>query len=190
MLLARAPLPRFILLEAGAVDAGLPFTGLGERADTVEGPKVAEESGDYRDLGLERSDPSQIPLEEADLIVAGGNGVHNVPMLEALARKLGAAVGASRVAVDDGRFSRDKQIGATGKMVSARGYIAVGISGAVQHLQGIKDCQHVIAVNRDAGAPIIGRADLSVIGDAEEVMQALLTRIAQAREQRELPEAP
>ena len=188
MLLARAPLPRFILLEAGAVDAGLPFAGLGERADTVEG--VAEESGDYRDLGLERSDPSQIPLEEADLIVAGGNGVHNVPTLEALARKLGAAVGASRVAVDDGRFSRDKQIGATGKMVSARGYIAVGISGAVQHLQGIKDCQHVIAVNRDAGAPIIGRADLSVIGDAEEVMQALLTRIAQAREQRELPEPP
>lgn len=190
MLLARAPLPRFILLEAGAVDAGLPFAGLGERADTVEGPKVAEESGDYRDLGLERSDPSQVPLEEADLIVAGGNGVHNVPTLETLARKLGAAVGASRVAVDDGRFSRDKQVGATGKTVSARGYIAVGIAGAVQHLQGIKDCQHVIAVNRDAGAPIIGRADLSVIGDAEEVMQALLTRIAQVREQRELPEAP
>jgi electron transfer flavoprotein alpha subunit len=190
MLLARAPLPRFILLEAGAVDAGLPFTGFGERADTVEGPKVAEESGDYRDLGLEESDPGQIPLEEADLVVAGGNGVHNVPTLETLARKLGAAVGASRVAVDDGRFSRDKQIGATGKTVSARGYIAVGISGAVQHLQGIKDCQHVIAVNRDAGAPIVGRADLSVIGDAEEVMQALLTRIAQAREQSELPEAP
>ena len=190
MLLARAPLPRFILLEAGAVDAALPFAGLGERAGAVERPKVAEEGCDYRDLGLERSDPSQVPLEEADLIVAGGNGVHNVPTLEALARKLGAAVGASRVAVDDGRFSRDKQIGATGKTVSARGYIAVGISGAVQHLQGIKDCQHVIAVNRDAGAAIIGRADLSVIGDAEEVMQALLTRIAQAREQSELPEAP
>ena len=113
-----------------------------------------------------------------------------VAVSPAIDGQLGAAVGASRVAVDDGRFSRDKQIGATGKMVSARGYIAVGISGAVQHLQGIKDCQHVIAVNRDAGAPIIGRADLSVIGDAEEVMQALLTRIAQAREQRELPEAP
>ena len=188
-MLARAALPRFILLDAGAVDAGLPFEGLGERADTVEGAKEAAESF-YRDLGLERSDPSQIPLEEADLIVAGGNGVHNVPTLEALARTIGAAVGASRVAVDDGRFSRDKQIGATGKTVTARGYIAVGISGAVQHLQGIKDCQHVIALNRDAGAPIVGRADLSVIGDAEEVMQALLTRIAQAREQSEPPEAP
>jgi electron transfer flavoprotein alpha subunit len=189
-LLARAPLPRFILLEAGAVDAGLPFAGWGESAEMVEGLKVAGKSGAYRDLGLERSDPSQIPLEEADLIVAGGNGVSSVPTLETLARTLGASVGASRVAVDDGRFTRDKQIGATGKTVSARGYIAVGISGAVQHLQGIKDCQHVIAVNRDAGAPIIGRADLSVIGDAEEVMQALLTRIAQAREQSELPEAP
>ena len=188
--LARAPLPRFILLEAGAVDPALPFEGLGERVDKVEGQTGAAEGGFYRDLGLERSDPSQIPLEEADLIVAGGNGVTNVPTLEALARNLGAAVGASRVAVDDGRFSRDKQIGATGKTVSARGYIAVGISGAVQHLQGIKDCQHVIAVNRDAGAPIVGRADLSVIGDAEEVMQALLTRIAQVRAQSEVPEAP
>ena len=189
-LLARAPLPRFILLEAGAVDAVLPFAGSGEGANIVGEPKVVEESRHYRDLGLERSDPSQMPLEEADLIVAGGNGVHNVPTLEALARTLGAAIGASRVAVDDGRFSRDKQIGATGKTVSALGYIAVGISGAVQHLQGIKDCQHVIALNRDAGAPIIGRADLSVIGDAEEVMQALLLRIAQARKQRELPETP
>jgi electron transfer flavoprotein alpha subunit len=188
--LARAPLPRFILIEADAVDAGLPFTGLGERADTAGGPKVAGGTGGYRDLGLERSDPARIPLEEADLVIAGGNGVHNVPTLEELAQTLGAAVGASRVAVDDGRFSRDKQIGATGKTVSARGYIAVGISGAVQHLQGIKDCQHVIALNRDAGAPIVGRADLTVIGDAEEVMQALLTRIAQAREQRQLPEAP
>jgi electron transfer flavoprotein alpha subunit len=190
MLLARAPLPRFILLEPGAVDAGLPFAGLGERAETVEGPKMTAESDAYRDLGLEKSDPAQIPLEEADLVVAGGNGVHNVPTLEALARTLGAAVGASRVAVDDGRFSRDKQIGATGKTVSARGYIAVGISGAVQHLQGIKDCQHVIALNRDAGAPIVGRADLAVIGDAEEVMQALLTRIAQVQAQSELPETP
>ena len=190
MLLARAPLPRVVLLAAGAVDANLPFAGSGERADPAKVPKLSEESGVCRDLGLERPDPSRIALEEADLIVSGGNGVRNVPTLEALARTLGAAVGASRVAVDDGRFSRDKQIGATGKTVAARGYIAVGISGAVQHLQGIKDCQHVIAVNRDSGAPIIGRADLSVIGDAEEVMQALLTRIAQAREQRELPGAP
>ena len=105
-----------------------------------------------------------------------------------MAGALGASVGASRVAVDEGKFARDRQIGATGKAVSASAYVAVGISGAVQHLQGIKDCRHVIAINRDAGAPIIKRADLSIIGDAEDVMQALITRIGQARAQHEIPE--
>ena len=90
-------------------------------------------------------------------------------------------MGASRVAVDDGKFARDQQIGATGKTVSATTYIAAGISGAVQHLQGIKDCRHVIAINRDAGAPIISRADLSIIGDTEGVMQALLALIAEVQ---------
>jgi electron transfer flavoprotein alpha subunit len=135
-------------------------------------------------------DATQVPLEEADFIVGAGNGVRNVATLEALARALGAAVGASRVAVDDGKFSRDKQIGATGKTVRASTYVAVGISGAVQHLQGIKDCRHVIAINRDAGAPIVQRADLTVIGDAEDLMQALLTRIEQAKAQRELSVSP
>ena len=74
------------------------------------------------------------------------------------------------------------------KPVSATTYFAIGISGAVQHLQGIKGCRHVIAINRDAGAPIVKRADLTVIGDAEELMQALMTRVSQARDQGEVPE--
>ena len=73
--------------------------------------------------------------------------------------------------------------------MSATTYVAIGISGAVQHLQGIKDCRHVIAINRDAGAPIVKRADLTVIGDAEDLMQALITRASQARNQRDVPEA-
>jgi len=188
--LAKAPLPRFVLLEAGAVDANLPFVGAGEvlAPETLPTPSKTHET--CRDLGIEEQDASAVALEEADFIVSAGNGVRNVETLQALARTLGAAVGASRVAVDDGKFTRDKQIGATGKTVSASAYVAVGISGAVQHLQGIKDCRHVIAINRDAGAPIVKRADLTVIGDAEEVMQALLTRIAQAQAQREIPEQP
>lgn len=185
--LARAALPRFVLLEDGVVDANLPFMGMGEvvvQTDLIAAPDVC------RDLGLEDMDATQVPLEEADFIVGAGNGVRNVETIEALARALGAAVGASRVAVDDGKFSRDKQIGATGKTVKASTYVAVGISGAVQHLQGIKDCRHVIAINRDAGAPIVQRADLTVIGDAEDLMQALLTRIEQAKAQRELPVSP
>jgi electron transfer flavoprotein alpha subunit len=125
-------------------------------------------------------DSSQLRLEEADVIAAAGNGVTDVALFSRLARALGAATGASRVAVDDGRFSRDRQIGATGTTVSANLYLAIGISGAVQHLQGIKDCRHVIAINKDAGAPMIQRADLSAIGDAQNVMTELLALLESA----------
>ncbi|MFA5951966.1 MAG: electron transfer flavoprotein subunit alpha/FixB family protein [Hyphomicrobium sp.] len=182
--LARTRLPRFVLLEAGVVDAKLPFVGAGE-IDAATFDVVAVDA--CQDEGLEDIDLAEISLVEADFIVGAGNGVRNVGTLGALARSLGAAVGASRVAVDAGLYPRDKQIGATGKTVTANAYVAVGISGAVQHLQGIKDCRHVIAINRDAGAPIVKRADLTLIGDAEELMQAVIERIAQARLQRELP---
>ena len=134
-----------------------------------------------RDLGIEEIDAAQLALEEADFIVSAGNGVSDVPAFERLAGHLGAAIGASRVAVDDGKFTRDKQIGATGKTVEASVYIAFGISGAVQHLQGIKDCRHVIAVNLDASAPIAKRANLTVIGDAQETIAALNEAAAAAR---------
>src|SRR5260370_14199178 len=135
----------------------------------------------YKDLGIEEIDAAQVALEEADFIVSAGNGVTDVPGVEGRARAVGAAIGGSRVAVDDGKFPRDKQIGATGKTVDASIYIAFGISGAVQHLQGIKDCRHVIAVNLDASAPIAKRANLTVIADAEETIAALNDAAAAAR---------
>ena len=132
-------------------------------------------------------DAAELALEEADLIVSAGNGVHDLESFHALATALGAAVGASRVPVDDGRFPRSQQIGATGKTVSASLYLAFGISGAVQHLQGIKDCRHVIAVNLDASAPLIKRADLSIIDDAHSVTRALLDEVARARQAARTP---
>jgi electron transfer flavoprotein alpha subunit len=177
--LARRPLPDVILLEPNVVDTRLLFVGAGQRFDddgAAETPASA-----YRDGGLRALEASDLPLEEADLITSAGNGVTDVGLFLRLAKALGAATGASRVAVDDGRFARDKQVGATGKTVSANAYIAIGISGAVQHLQGIKDCRHVIAINRDIAAPIIQRADLSIIGDAQGVMQALLEAVEAAR---------
>lgn len=183
--LADAPLPRFVLLQAGAVDSNLPFLGAGE---VLSAPLAADVKDACRDLGLEATEMGSIALEEADFIVSAGNGVTNVATLEKLAGCFDAAVGASRVAVDDGKFPRSKQIGASGKTVTATTYMAVGISGAVQHLQGIKACRHVIAINSDPGAPIIKRADLTVVGDAEEVMQALIARVGQARTQSETPE--
>ena len=202
--LARRALTDVILLEPNVVDTRLPFAGAGRRIDEMEpvpgqapeqtgataaaaarlsepGASGASLSPVYRDGGLRALEASDLPLEEADLITSAGNGVTDVALFLRLAKALGAATGASRVAVDDGRFARDKQIGATGKTVSANAYIAIGISGAVQHLQGIKDCRHVIAINRDIAAPIIQRADLSIIGDAQEIMRALLDAVDAAR---------
>jgi electron transfer flavoprotein alpha subunit len=184
-LMARRNLTEIILLEADAVDARLPFLGRGQQAEQLVGmvgaAANAAAAGAFADLGVRTMAASQVALDEADFIVSAGNGVGDVALFNALAQVLDAAVGASRVAVDDGKFERDKQIGATGKTVSASAYLAFGISGAVQHLQGIKDCRHVIAVNLDASAPMIKRADLSVIGDAQELMSALLEQVRQAR---------
>jgi electron transfer flavoprotein alpha subunit len=177
-------LPKVILLAPNAVDARLPFVGAGER---VTAPDVtASQTNTCQDLGIEDIDAAQVALEEADFIVSAGNGVSDVTAFERLASAVGAAIGASRVAVDDGKFSRDKQIGATGKTVDASVYIAFGISGAVQHLQGIKDCRHVIAVNLDASAPIAKRANLTIIGDAAETIAALTEAAAAARESRSM----
>lgn len=184
--MARRSLSRIMLLAADIVDTRLPFVGRGEQdaklVDSVSAAAVSNNhAAAYRDLGIKVLAASQMALDEADFIVSAGNGVNDVGTFNALASELDAAIGASRVAVDDGKFSRDKQIGATGKTVSASTYMAFGISGAVQHLQGIKDCRHVIAVNLDASAPMIKRADLSIIDDAHAVMQALLTQVKQAR---------
>ncbi|MFM0740458.1 electron transfer flavoprotein subunit alpha/FixB family protein [Paraburkholderia xenovorans] len=177
-------LPEVVLLAPNAVDPTLPFVGAGEQVVwRFDGAPVSSQ-GVVRDLGIEEIDAAQVALEEADFIVSAGNGVSDVAAFERLASTLGAAIGASRVAVDDGKFARDKQIGATGKTVEASVYIAFGISGAVQHLQGIKDCRHVIAVNLDASAPIAKRANLTVIADTQETIAALNEAAAAARSAR------
>ncbi len=171
-----------LLLARGVADARLPFVGLGLRGDSPVSVNAAER---VRDLGSQSSPASALPLEEADLILSAGNGVADVPSFLELARTMGAAVGASRVAVDDGRFTRDKQVGATGKTVQASAYIALGISGAVQHLQGIKSCRHVIAVNLDAAAPIVKRADLTIVEDCAAFIAALQALVAAARQEKQ-----
>ncbi|WEY42922.1 electron transfer flavoprotein subunit alpha/FixB family protein [Paraburkholderia sp. SUR17] len=178
---AKRTVPEVVLLAPGAVDSRLPFVGAGEAMQMGSFDTAASAAARYRDLGIEETDASQMALEEADFIVSAGNGVTDIAAFEALAGVLGAAIGASRVAVDNGHFTRDKQVGATGKTVQASVYIAFGISGAVQHLQGIKDCRHVIAVNLDASAPIAKRADLTIVGDTRETIASLTEAIARAR---------
>jgi len=166
-----AEAPRLVLLTRGVASSQIPYLGHG-RKESVSCPLEAD--GAVVDLGIETGDPQAVALDEADFILAAGNGVTDVALFQQLAKALGAAMGASRVAVDDGRFPRHRQIGATGTTVSARGYLAIGISGAVQHLQGIKECRHVIAVNTDPAAPIAQRSELTVVADAQETMRSLL----------------
>ena len=177
-------LPEIILLAPNTVETSIPFTGEAVTKSLVYTNLLIQESAtqNYVDSGLDVIEAGQTALEEADCVVSAGNGVDNITSISMLANLLDASIGASRVAVDDGKFKREQQVGATGKSVTASTYFAIGISGAVQHLQGIKDCRHVIAINKDASAPIVKRADLSIIGDAEDIMQSLIKELQQAKE--------
>lgn len=128
------------------------------------------------DKGLMSVDPNAIPLSEAEFILSAGNGIHNWDQFHECASALGATEGASRVAVDDGFMPRTRQVGASGTWVTARVYLAVGISGAIQHMQGIGQCDKIVAINTDAGCDMVKRADLAVIEDSEAVL-AELTRL-------------
>ncbi|MBS3803542.1 MAG: electron transfer flavoprotein subunit alpha/FixB family protein [Oleiphilaceae bacterium] len=130
--------------------------------------------GRIQNLGAVAVDPAQVALSEAEFILSAGRGVRDWEGFHKAAAALGATEGASRVAVDDGFMERDRQVGASGTWVSARVYIAVGISGAIQHLQGIQSCDKVVSINLDPDCDIIKRADLAVIGDAAEILTALV----------------
>ncbi|WP_289031913.1 electron transfer flavoprotein subunit alpha/FixB family protein [uncultured Paraglaciecola sp.] len=127
-----------------------------------------------QDLGNISVDPNEINLAEAGFILSGGNGITDWPKFHLAAKTLGATEGASRVAVDDGFMPRERQVGATGTWVTAKVYIAVGISGAIQHMQGIGQCHKVVAINSDDSCDMVKRADLSAIGDSSEILDELL----------------
>ena len=172
--------PRILSL---ASECALPVDEARYEAQLLPTPAVPEVLTRIQDAGPVAVDPNQIALGEAEFILSAGNGIHDWDQFHEAARILGATEGASRVAVDDGFMPRMRQVGATGTWVTARVYIAVGISGAVQHLQGIGSCDKVIAINTDAGCDMVKRADLSVIGDSQEILAALIERLQQASDE-------
>jgi electron transfer flavoprotein alpha subunit len=175
--------PRFISVQAGAF-----------RADTLEaGTTEVETFAPQLDASAIRTKPGEpfresaqtVDLSAAPIIVSVGRGIKeqdNLPIIEELAKALGAEIAASRPICDNGWLPMERQVGSSGQTVSPKLYVAVGISGAIQHLVGMKGSKTIVAINRDENAPIFEVADYGIVGDLFEIVPALSAAVQKAKQ--------
>jgi electron transfer flavoprotein alpha subunit len=183
----------FLSRVTETVEAQGPITVVTIKPGSFAPAQPAGAAGEQYDAELELPQPrlrvtgktaeksDRISLADADLVVSGGRGVDSPEgfkqLVEALADQLGAAVGATRAIVDAGWRPYSEQVGQTGKTVQPKVYIAVGISGAVQHLSGMNKSKFIVAINKDANAPIFKVVDYGIVGDVHQVIPAMISEL-------------
>jgi len=174
--------PQFVSVQAGAFRAAEPAGA----SNPVEKFAVKLDGAQIRSKPEEpfREAQRSVDLTAAEIIVSVGRGIKekdNLPVVEALANALGAELAASRPICDNGWLPMERQVGSSGQTVAPKVYFAVGISGAIQHLVGMKGSKTVVAINKDENAPIFETADYAVVGDLFEVVPALVDEIKKAK---------
>ncbi len=171
-------MPVLLTVRLASWQAVAPGAGGGIPVEPCPIPETLPETARFVALAV---DPSDRPdLQSARRVVSGGRALgsrENFALLERLAERLHAAIGASRAAVDAGYAPNDLQVGQTGKIIAPELYLAFGISGAIQHLTGIRDARTIVAVNKDPEAPIFKVADIGLVGDLFEVIPELLAEL-------------
>ncbi len=177
--------PAVVTIRRGAGD--IPSRGESHAPDIMALDIPLEGTGTWELLEHVREESAETRLDDAEVVVSGGRGIGGVDgfqMLQELADALNAAVGASRPPCDAGWVPPSRQVGITGKTISPQTYIAVGISGASQHLSGMSDSKKIVAINKDADAHIFRVADYGVVGDYRQVVPSFIDAIREAKRAR------
>ena len=191
--LANAKKPNIIFIGATFIGRDLrpgvfEKLPLGENDATVENVEIKFNSNDIRTKIVEiiKEHKDIVDISEANVLVAGGRGIgseENFKMLKELAEVMNGSIAASRAAVEKGWVDKDYQVGQTGKTVRPNIYVACGISGAIQHAAGMQDSDMIIAINKDANAPIMKIADYAIVGDVNKVVPEFIAQLKAMKEE-------